>query len=223
MTDLLRGLVRIDFESGQLTLLLKERPEDLDVVNPKVTFVVNGRGLVITRRALYKNAPVLVYDHHLHGVLLRKSVAMLPGTRFVCLSQDLDLCFGLVQDHEGRPTSGRVWSAGGEGGGGVERLPVVLPLVLDSSRARHLDAAVSNNVVAALFGDMFRPSQLVLFDARSGKELYRIVADLGERPYQILRFTGLTVCLVHKDGALTKIRVVGRRREKEETSGCSVQ
>jgi hypothetical protein len=221
MTDVLRGLVRVAFETGAVQVLLKERAEDLGGAGePRVSFLVDRGGEMVTRRASYKNAPVLVYDHRAQGMVLRQSVGLLPHSRFCCLSDSLQLCFGLVCDADGRPEAGHVWPAVPEPPPALTRL---LPLTLASSRARYLDGALCNNVVAALFGDLFRPSELLLFDARSGRELHRIVAELGDRPYQILRFTGLTVCLVHKDGALTKIRVVGRRREKEEPSGCVTQ
>lgn len=58
MTDLSRGLVRVDMETGALSLLLPERPEDLDPRNPRVRLVMDQQGLVISRRSTIKNAPV---------------------------------------------------------------------------------------------------------------------------------------------------------------------
>ncbi len=60
MTDVLRGLVRIDMETGATALLLPERSEDLDPRNPRVRLIIDKGGMTVTRRSTVKNAPVQV-------------------------------------------------------------------------------------------------------------------------------------------------------------------
>jgi hypothetical protein len=60
MTDVLRGLVRLDMETGSLVLLLPERSEDLDPRNPRVRLLVDKSGTTVTRKSTSKNAPVQV-------------------------------------------------------------------------------------------------------------------------------------------------------------------
>jgi hypothetical protein len=217
MTDINHGLTRIDYDDGKTMLLLKERAEDLDPNNFRVKFTMDRSGLLITRRTVAKNAPILVYDHFVFGVSLQKSISMVKGTNFCCLSEDLRQCFGVTDVADGSKMHGTLWQSSNEGS------PMDLSMNLTSARSRFLDSAICNDVVAGLFGDMLNPSEFVLWDAITGKELNKLTADVGERPYQILRFTGLTACLVHKDGALTKIRVVGRRAVQEEQSSCTLQ
>jgi hypothetical protein len=217
LTDIVRGMVRVNLEDGVATLLLKERAEDLDPRNPRVKFFLDKPGLQVNRRSMAKNAPVLVYDHTAHGLRLLTSISVPPGVTFCTYSEDLSLCFGVTEDADGKPLSGMVWPTT------LPREAKVLPLALAGGRAKYLDSAVCNNVVAGLFGDLLNPSELHLWDAKTGKELSVLSSEIGQRPYVILRFSGLTACLVHKDGALTKVRVVGRRKTPEDPSGCAVQ
>ncbi len=217
MTDYARGLVRVSFQDGALTVLLKERAEDLDARNPRVKFTIDRGGLQISRRSLAKNAPVLMYDHTAHGLRLATSISVVSDAKFCSVSEDLSVSFGVVEDGDGRPLSGFVWPSA------TPRAAKLLGLKCANSNARYLDSSVCNNVVAGLFGDLLNPSELHLWDVTTGKELSVLSSEIGQRPYQILRFSGLTACLVHKDGALTKIRVVGRRKTQDDPSGCALQ
>jgi hypothetical protein len=58
MTDLVRGLVRLNIDDGSISLLLQERSEDLDPRNQRVKLHIDKSGLIITRKSSVKNAPV---------------------------------------------------------------------------------------------------------------------------------------------------------------------
>lgn len=246
-TDFLHGLVRIAYDDGAVTVLLKEKSDDLDPRNPRVRFHVDRAGTTVTRKSSARNAPVLVYAHSLAGLRLLRSirVPVVVGAsditvRMCTHSEDYAICFGVVEQ-QGKPLHGVLWrsdqsakvgwgerestfffaKAASRSHGSVQETMESTRLQLDLRLpgVRFLDAAIANNVVAGLFGDLVAPSELYLWDARTGKELTRMVAELGQRPYNILRFTGLTACLLHKDGALTKLRVVGRRASEKQGEG----
>lgn len=231
VTDFLRGLVRVAYDDGAVTVLLKEKPDDLDPRNARVRFSVDRSGTVVTRTSSARNAPVLFYKHTADGLALTRSVRLPvagPGAsvKLCAYSEDFSACFGTVQgDDDAKPQSALLWHSTSSDDGTLQS--VRLALDLRPAGARLLDAAICNNVVAGLFGDLVSPSELYLWDARTGKELSRLVAELGQRPHAILRFTGLNACLLHKDGAITKLRVVGRRAAPEGPapggSACSLQ
>ena len=198
---------------------MREKTEDLDPRLPRVRFSVDKKGLEITRKSSIRNAPVLIYRHHANGISLIKSVILPLDSKFCSISEDYENCLGIMENSEGIPLKGVYWKIAEQEG---NRKAFFLSLSLTNQKARLLDSSICNDVIAGLFGDLKTPSELMLWDAKTGKELARLSAELGQRPYLMLRFTGITATLVHKDGAITKIRVVGRRSNTSESSGGCV-